>query len=329
MVLAHANWLAAHGHEVEIRCNVVDTVLKVPVNVRMTKPWLGGIVGTVLSAICEKREADIVIASIIPMACFLYPHSRRKLVYFAQDYDESYYTSRFMKGLVRLFYLLGLSCLRIPTIAVSKPLAELLRERFKASVEVTENGVDTKVFYPEPDPELVKAKEERRAILLLSRSDRRKGFDIAKEVMARLSKSHMDLIEVWTVGEPCSGFPPELIHRDFGYVDEVRLRRILSSCDLFLYPSRHEGLPLMPLEAFSCKCPVLTTTAVPYAVDGKNSLVTAIEDIHALYKSVIKLMEDPLLAEELAVNGALYAKESSLESASVKFAGFLEYFLCR
>ena len=328
MVLAHAGYLAACGPQVVIVSNVLNTVLDIPIGVSIEMLSRRGKFGTIISTLAQRIEAEVIVSDIIAMSLLLSLRNAGRVVYYAQDYDESYYTSRFMKGLVRLFYLLGLRYFRIPTIAVSEPLAELLRNRFNASVKVAENGVDTKVFYPDPDPELVKAKEGRKAILLLSRSDRRKGFDIARDVINSMSKSHPGASEVWTVGEPCTDIFTGVIHRDFGYVAELELRRIMSSADIFLYPTRHEGFGLMPLEAFACKCPVVTTMSVPYAVDGKNSFVTAIVDTDALYKSVVKLIEDPLLADEIVFNGALCAKESSLEMASVKFAGFLEGFLC-
>jgi glycosyltransferase involved in cell wall biosynthesis len=291
MVLAHAGWLASHGHDVELCCNVVKTVLEIPEGVRISRPLLPGIVGTLLSALLQRKDADVVLASIIPMACFLFPRSRRRVVYFAQDYDESYYISPILKLLVRTFYYVGLRLFRIPTISVSHPLADLLRVRFRSWVDVVENGVDTKVFFPDPEPELIASKGERKAVLLLSRSDRRKGFDIAQDVINWLSKSHPDIFEVWTVGEPCKGLFPGVVHRDFGYIGEGKLRRVMSSADIFFYPTRHEGLPLMPLEALACSCPVVTTTAVPYGHNEPSIIVTEIGDVDSMCRILKDFME--------------------------------------
>src|SRR5204862_149244 len=136
------------------------TVLEIPEGVRISRPLLPGIVGTLLSALLQRKDADVVLASIIPMACFLFPRSRRRVVYFAQDYDESYYISPILKLLVRTFYYVGLRLFRIPTISVSHPLADLLRVRFRSWVDVVENGVDMKVFFPDPEPELIACKGE-------------------------------------------------------------------------------------------------------------------------------------------------------------------------
>lgn len=324
MVLAHTGWLASHGHDVELCCNIVDTVLDIPKGVRVSRPYFPGTLGTVVSALMQRRDADIILASIIPMACFLYPRSRRKVVYFAQGFDDSYCSSQFLKGLTSFFYYVGLKLFHIQTIAVSYPLANYLSGRFHARVAVVENGVDTKVFYPDADPELVAVKGNRRAVLLLSRSDWCKGFDIAQDVIGLMSKSHPDLFEVWTVGEPCAGLFPNIVHREFGYVVEDKLRKIMSSADVFLYPSRHEGLPLMPMEAFACRCLVVTTDAVAYVSQLKNALVAPVGDIERITELTVQALSGFAAIEQLVDCGFQTAEKMSLKSALAHFASVVE-----
>lgn len=325
MIALHSSHLARCGHDVVIMTNVVDTVFSLDEKVRVVPIKFKGKLGTLFSAVVQKCDADLVIADIIPIACFLYLRSWRKVVYFAQDYDESYYGSPLLKGLIRLLYYIGLSLCRIPTIAVSHQLAGLLLKRFKANVFVAENGVDTKVFYPDPDPELIAAKGNRKAVLLLSRSDQRKGFDIARTVIDRLSKTHANIFEVWMVGEKCTDIFEGVVHRDFGYVGEEKLRQIMSSADVFLYPTRHEGFGLMPLEAFACRCPVVTTEAVPYAQDGLNALVTPIGDVTNLAVKVGLLLGDCKLAETLSAEGEGFAVGHSLCKALETFASCMTH----
>jgi len=290
----------------------VDTVFPLDEKIRIVPLKFKGKLGTLFSAAVQRCDADLVVADIIPMVCFLYPRSWRKVVYFAQDYDESYYDSPLMKGLIRCLYHLGLSLCHIPAIAVSHQLASLLEKRFNANIFIAENGVDARMFYPDPDLELIADKNNRKAVLLLSRSDKRKGFDIAYAVIGRLSKTHANIFEVWTVGEKCTGFFDGVVHRDFGYVGEERLRQIMSSADLFLYPTRHEGFPLMVVEAFACSCPVVTTEAVPYAQNGLNAMVSPVGDVTNLAVKVGLLLGDCKLAETLCAEGLAFAAEHSL-----------------
>jgi len=325
MVLAHAGWLASHGHEVELCCNVVDTILDIPETVRITKPIFPRTIGTILSALLQRRDADIVLASIIPMACFLYPRSRINVVYFAQDYSESHYTSPFLKGVIRLLNNVGFRFFRIPVIAVSNHLADLLKKRYQARVEAVENGVDTKVFFPEPNAELIHGKGSRKALLLHSRNEPAKGFDIAQRVVRRLSAEVSDTFEVWTVGVKCSAIFDGVIHRDFGYVAEERLRQIMSSADIFLYPTRHEGFGLMPLEAFACRCPVVTTDAVAFASHQENALVAPVEDVEMLSTYALQILSGSVKVDVLQKNGLQTAEKMSLEKSMAHFASILEY----
>ena len=295
MIVAHANHLVSAGHDVCITAALFDTLFALDQRITCGKLPSKNKLSTIVSALKTNFDANLIIADIIPMACFLSLRNDKKVIYYAQDYDESYYTSSFFKGLVRYFYYIGLRLFGTPAIAVSHPLAELLRKKFQANVLVAENGIDPAVFYKDIDTYLTELKGNRRAFLILSRSDPRKGFDIARDVMERLSESLSDKFEVWTVGEPCVGIFPRLVHRDFGYIGEERLRQIMSSSDLFFYPTRHEGFPLMPLEAIACGCPVVTTTAVPYGSSESAIRMTDIADV----ASMSRLLSDLITNESL------------------------------
>lgn len=319
MVLAHASNLANVGHQVTIMTNRVDTVFSINPLIRFQPLSFSGKLGTLLSALAKPSDGDMVIADIIPLICLLALRNKRRVVYFAQDYDESYYASLPMKWLIRCLYHVSLRLFRIPVIAVSANLARLLTQRFKAQVMVVENGVDTGVFYPDPDQELIASKGERKAVLLLSRSDRRKGFDIARQIVTCLRTTHRGLFEIWTVGERCPGIFPDDVHRDFGYVNEEQFRRVMSSADMFLYPTRHEGFGLMPLEAFACKCPVVTTEAVPMAHHLVNALVARVEDVEEILSHAVALLDDNELAGCLVERAYTGACDCSLARSVVKF----------
>ena len=319
MIAIHASHLAAAGHQVTIKTNHVNTVFSLDPNVRIVPMHFSGKAGTLLSALFERSEADFIIADIIPLAFLLCLFNPRRTIYFAQDYDESYYSNCFKKLFVRFLYLLSLTLIRIRSIAVSQPLAELLRSQFGAQVTVVENGVDASQFYPDPDPGLLAIKMERKALLLFSRSDYRKGFDIAVQAVERLQSKQTIPCEIWTVGEPAPGLFPNWIHRDFGYVGEERLRQIMSSADIFLYPTRHEGFGLMPLEAMACGCVVVTTTAIPYAVHGDNAFVAQIEDSEALTGYITDLLDDENMRRQLIDSGAKLATKHKLSDATQQF----------
>jgi glycosyltransferase involved in cell wall biosynthesis len=319
MIVTHANHLVTLGHDVSITSAIIDTVFTLDSRISINQLSTRTKLGTILGAIFTRIDADLIIADIIPMACFLFPRCRSRVVYFAQDYDEAYYTSPFLMGLIHLFYLVGLNILHIPTIAVSHQLADLLRKQFNADVCAAENGIDTQVFYPDPDPELVVSKSDCKAVLLLSRNDQRKGFDIACSVIERLQETHKNMLEVWTVGEKCTGIFDGVVHRDFGYVVEERLRQIMSSADLFLYPTRHEGFGLMPLEALACRCPVVTTEAVAFVSHLENALVAEIENVEQISNFTELALTDPAIVEHITNQGFCTAKKLTLAGTVEQF----------
>lgn len=312
MTLAYAGFLAEQGLDVEIRVSQFETIFPIHEKIDVVLTGTRGKIGTLWYGLTHKLKAEIVIADIIPLACLLFIRNRKRVVYFAQDYDESYYAYRLQQLFIRLLYRLGLILFQIPTIVVSHALGTLLQTRFRTKVFVVPNGIDTSVFFPEKDEELMSFKGDRKAIVILSRSDKRKGFDIAQETLQKLFLETKTPFVVWSVGEPCEGMFSGLSHHHFGYVGEERLRKIFSSADLFLYPSRHEGYGLMAVEALACGCPLVTTEAVPVVTPGVNAMVSSVDDFNSLATDIGSLIQNPDLAGQLVRAAFLFVEENTL-----------------
>lgn len=72
-----------------------------------------------------------------------------------------------------------------------------------------------------------------------------------------------------------------------------RIRAVLSAGDLYVFPSRHEGLPVAPLEALACGLPVVGADAQGVRdVVGKCGAVVPREDPRALADALGKLLDD-------------------------------------
>lgn len=326
MIVSHANYLVTQGHQVTIMATRFDSVFQIDDRVCLRQMPHSSKVITLLRALITRFPFHLIIVDIIPLACLLGLCNLSRTVYYAQDYDESYYTSSILRLCIKSLYFLGLTIMRLKTITVAQHLTNTFTRRFYAKAKTVENGIDGKRWYPDPDQQLIKDKANRSALLILSRSDKRKGFDNAIKIVSELPKHSIEnSIEIWTVGEPCKGiFTDTLPHRDFGYVDEQRLRQILSSADLFLYPSRHEGLPLMPLEAMACGCPVVTTTAVPYARNGENALVSNISDNSKLLQHIVTILHNREQIHTLVAGGYYTAQNHSLDMTLSSFAETIE-----
>jgi hypothetical protein len=85
-----------------------------------------------------------------------------------------------------------------------------------------------------------------------------------------------------------------------------RLRKIYSSCDIFLCPSWYEGLGMPAMEAMACRCSLVTTDTggcLDYAIDGQTALVSLPQDVNGLSKNLTRLLDDEELLRVLSENG--------------------------
>lgn len=95
-----------------------------------------------------------------------------------------------------------------------------------------------------------------------------------------------------------------------GYLEDEILPILYSGCDAFVYPSFYEGFGLPPLEAMSCKAPVITSnlTSIP-EVTGDNAILINPYKIHELEKALVILLNDEILKADLSEKGYLRSLE--------------------
>lgn len=186
-------------------------------------------------------------------------------------------------------------------------------------------------FHPVTDP-LVLADLRRRYelpeefLLHVGTLEPRKNLLRLVRALARLREdgfSHK-LVLVGSAGWQMDDFDREIEHHSLqhdvqriGYVPTEDLPGIYSLARLFVFPSLYEGFGLPPLEAMACGTPVLSSNraALPEVL-GDAALLFDPEDDEALFDSLVRLLSDPHLLDELSWRGLRRAQSFSWERAA-------------
>ncbi|MCK4820291.1 glycosyltransferase family 4 protein, partial [bacterium] len=90
-----------------------------------------------------------------------------------------------------------------------------------------------------------------------------------------------------------------------GQVDKNRLVEIYQDADIFVFPSYHEGLPAVVLEAMSCGLPVIATDVRgnrDLISAGENGILVPPRSPGKIAEAITTLIEDEKLKEKLGKN---------------------------
>lgn len=191
-------------------------------------------------------------------------------------------------------------------IAISPFLAEMGRRLYGDKFSVLPLGIDTSLFYPpatkrEGRLRVISAgtvTARKRPELFLSMAE---NFPQAEFIWYGEGSLRCALTEevqsrkLENISFP-GGLPPSELAAEF--------RR----ADLFVMPSRSEGVPKVTQEAAACGLPVILFGyyEAPSVVDGENGYVVWDDD--ELFNRVAELLGKPERAEEMGGNGARLAK---------------------
>lgn len=102
-----------------------------------------------------------------------------------------------------------------------------------------------------------------------------------------------------------------------GFVPHEDLPLFYNAAKLFVYPSLYEGFGLPPLEAMSCKCPVITSnvSSIPEIVQDGAMLINPL-DSDELKVALEKVIEDSSVRDNLISKGFERSKNFSWEKTA-------------
>ena len=256
-------------------------------------------------------DADILVATAWQTAEFLANLSAVKGVpfYFILHYESLW--TRHKTRAVKTYDL------PMKKLVLSNWLKDTLKKNHGQNADVFVTPVDQDMFFCSE-----KKWNLTRRVCMLHHDYGWKGYEdgirAVKEVIAR----GYDL-QLVVFGEKLED-PQQLFDAagfDFEYhyrPARERLRKIYTSCDIFLCPSWYEGLGMTAMEAMACRCSLVTTNTggcLEYAINGKTALVSAPRDVSALSLNLIRLLEDETLLKSLSEDGYRKINEFNWEES--------------
>ncbi len=114
------------------------------------------------------------------------------------------------------------------------------------------------------------------------------------------------------------------------FVAENDLQALYSACNLFVFPSRHEGFGLPAGEAMACGAPTIVsnTTSLPEVI-GREDATFDPEDPDSIAACMCKVLENPAFQQELASYGPLQAGRFTWQASAERGWDALEAILER
>lgn len=219
-------------------------------------------------------------------------------------------------------------------IAISEPLAKDYKT-FEIPVIKIPNSVDTSVFSPAKS-NLEKKRfrkdldlpEQAQILLFVGSIKYRKGVDILIEMFLKMAEKRPALF-LLAIGPKSLSESGSL---DMGYVkdlyallessmmmervkfigmvkDKSELAKYYKIADIFVFPTRHEGLGNVVLEAASSQLPIVVTSLPEIeeiVQDKSNGLFVPRNDVNGFIEAVSSLLDDFSFAERLSKNAREY-----------------------
>jgi phosphatidylinositol alpha-mannosyltransferase len=220
-------------------------------------------------------------------------------------------------------------------IAVSPPAREYVNKYFPGDYTIIPNGVDTKYFSPDalPIEELIDGKLN---ILFIGRLEKRKGLDYLLEAYKRV-KSEMPNSRLIVVGPGIRlrhKYEKRVRRKGLkdvvfvGYVSYRDLPRYYKTADIVCCPAiGWESFGIVLIEAMAVGRPIVASNIEGYASvlsDGVEGLLVPPKNAEKLAESLISLMSDESLRQQLGANGWNRATEYSWENVAQRV---LDYYV--
>ena len=191
-------------------------------------------------------------------------------------------------------------------IGVSRELVTLLRNSGIAEnkLKYIPNGIPVRQTLSKPESKV----KTRNALIVARLDNRQKGIDIVLKAWLSVRKKYNDAI-LTVLGDGPEKGNLEKEAKDLGIHGSVHfvgfkkdVQKYLAKTNIFVLPSRSEGMPNALLEAMSYGLPCIATPVggIPDIItDGVNGSLVPVEDHMMLAKQIIVLLSSPEMCEKI------------------------------
>ena len=176
-------------------------------------------------------------------------------------------------------------------------------------------------------------------MLFVGRFSKSKGIDILIDAIYNLKEELTDLDFILVIMGVDFGFQKEMLQKIEQYKINSLVKIIVNpsredvissynESEFLILPSRWELSPLVPLESFAFKKPVISTDChgIPYTVkNNENGILVKPENSKDLGNAIVKLIKNKDLREELGRNGYNFVhNECNIDVMGEKYLSIYE-----
>jgi glycosyltransferase involved in cell wall biosynthesis len=251
-------------------------------------------------------------------------------------HDVIHLTAREFRGLPRLYARLMIgravrAAARVITVSHASE-REILRQfpRLHPRIEVIPNGVE-EIFHPRPVADTVAFVKEAFDIkgpylLFVGNPKGHKNIGLLLEGFVKLARRYPALHLLLVGGDERQRRALAKRTRQLGIGKRARvaapvgreaLATLYAGAAAFVFPSRHEGFGLPPLEAMACGTPVASSSSPSLPeVLGPAAAYFSPEDSDSLVEAICRLLDDSALRERFIHLGIERARLFSWDDAA-------------
>lgn len=273
---------------------------------RNTPGWAAHALASLPNFIEWAREADVLhaqdIAAVLP--CLVARGTSRIPIV------TTYHTSHFLRRADSRFWrpvFGGFLRAADHNLAASTEIANVGEEIAPdVRVEPLTNGVDTETFRRAAAPDPTGRTERPARLIAPRRLFEKNGVEYFVRALPLIAEHAA--VEALIVGDGPERDRLEVLARELGVADRVsflgarphaEMPRLLSSCDLAVFPSLMEATSVAALEAMACELPVAATNVggLPEIIDDGVGGLCEPADPASLARLVVRLLEGGRLTD--------------------------------